>query len=154
MAKKVKPATSAPEGSPASSAPSTPRKSAMAERIAQEKARLKKLEHELSEKLKLYGRRQEKGKNHPSMFLSKQSQNSKHGSTDVERMDGVEIQPLQQSEGPETQQLDSRGQHLQLPGGQNKDSIAKDTDNPVAMEMSITPEQLERIKKLQVNVMV
>lgn len=43
-----------PGRSPSKSAPNTPRKSAVAERIAQEKARLKKEEHELAEKLKLY----------------------------------------------------------------------------------------------------
>ena len=51
--------TPSPVGTPNRSAPNTPRKSAVAERIAQEKARLKKIEHELAEKLKLYNTQME-----------------------------------------------------------------------------------------------
>ena len=160
MVKKAKPAAVPPEGSPASSAPSTPRKSAMAERIAQEKARLKRLEHELSEKLKLYGRQQEEGKS-PSAPLNKQSQNSEQDTSDVERNERDKTQPPQHSKNTrnsndfvlERQELDSRGQHSPLSGRQKEDTPSKDSGKSVVVEVSITPEQLERIRKLQVGVL-
>lgn len=121
----------------------------MAERLAQEKARLKKLEHELSEKLKSFGRHQEKEKNHPS--LSKQSQHNDN--TDLERVDTQKMRAEQLSDGSDKQVLKSRDQHLQLPAGNDKDASPKDTQNPEVKKISITPEQLEWIRKLQVSVL-
>ena len=111
------------QGSPASSAPSTPRKSATAERIAQEKARLKKLEHELSEKLKLYtySRQEDQGKTHSSLSPKKPSQDSSDIS-DVVRSEREEKQPgldggirgNANHSLSEIQDVDSRGQNNQL----------------------------------------
>lgn len=154
MAKKQK---GIPQGSPASSAPSTPRKSAAAERIAQEKARLKKLEHELSEKLKLYVR-QDEGKSHSSVSPKKPSQNNKDIS-DVKRSEREEKQPSPDgavsgnsthptSERPD---VDSRGQSNQLIERQKAVASPKDSEKTDAMELNINAQQMERIRKLQVS---
>ena len=121
----------------------------MAERLAQEKARLKKLEHELLLKLKSFGRHQEEEKNHPS--LSKQSQNNDN--TELERVDGQKMRAQQLSDGSGKQVLESRDQHLQLPAGNEKDASPKDTQSQEVKKISISPEQLEWIRKLQVSVM-
>ena len=147
-----------PERSPASSAASTPRKSAMAERIAQEKARLKKLEHELSEKLKLYGQQQEEAKRQQPVPQGKHAQYTKNDTSDAERSDRDENQLLQHSERTsnsssfvsEKQELVSREQHNQVTTRSQKEDLPlKDKEVPVLGQ--ITPEQLERIRKLQVS---
>lgn len=150
-----------PQGSPASSAPSTPRKSATAERIAQEKARLKKLEHELSEKLKLYAysRQEDEGKTHSSVSRKKQSQNN-NDIADVTRSEREEKQP-----GPDgaisdnsnhtlsgIQDVDSRGQNNQLLERQKAVASPEDHEMPEAMEFNINAHQMERIRKLQVSI--
>ena len=120
----------------------------MAERLAQEKARLKKLEHELLLKLKSFGRHQEEEKNHPS--LSKQSQNN---NTELERVDAQKMRAQQLSDGSGKQVLESRDQHLQFPAANEKDASPKDTQSQEVKKISISPEQLEWIRKLQVSVM-
>ena len=166
VAKKARPPTIPSEGSPASSAPSTPRKSAKAEHIAQEKARLKKLERELSEKLKLYGRQEEK-KNNPSASSNKQSQTSECDSADFKRK-GTDKNQLPQHSGgvsnssgylSEKQEQDSREEHThnELPGSHPEnlqDVSSKDSEASVTVKVSITPEQLERIRTLQVSIPV
>ena len=129
----------------------------MAERIAQEKARLKKLEHELSEKLKLYGQQQEEGKSQQSMPQGKQPQYTKNDTSDAERSDRDKNQLPQHSERTsnsssfvsEMQELDSREQHNQMTISQKEDSPSKDKETPVVRR--ITSAQLERIRKLQVS---
>ncbi|KAL9984828.1 hypothetical protein ACROYT_G007164 [Oculina patagonica] len=154
-AKKAKPSTLAPQQSPASSAPSTPRKSASAERIAREKARLKKLEHELSEKLKLYGRQQEEGKN-SSVSSNKPSQNNED-SSDVMRSEREEKQPAlvgsssDNASHPlsERQDFDSTGQNDQLLESEKTIALSKESPKPDATELTVNAQQLERIRKLQ-----
>lgn len=121
----------------------------MAERLAQEKARLKKLEHELLVKLKSFGRHQEEKKNHPS--LSKQSQNNDN--TELERVDAQKMRAQQLSDGSGEQVLKSRDQYLQLPAGNDKDASPKDSQSQEVKKVSISPEQLEWIRKLQVSIM-
>lgn len=156
MAKKQK---SIPQGSPASSAPSTPRKSATSERIAQEKARLKKLEHELSEKLKLYAhsRQEDEEKTHSSGSPTKPSQNNKEIS-DVNRTEIEEKHPGPDDAigGNSTQSLSERQdvnseQSNQLLG-ERAVASSKDSEMAEAMELKISAQQMERIRKLQVSV--
>ena len=157
MAKKQK---GVAQGSPVSSAPSTPRKSATAEHIAQEKARLKKLEHELSEKLRLYShsRQEDEGKSHSSVSPKKPSQNNK----DIFDVTGTEIEEKQP--GPdaaisdnsthalsERQDVDSE-QSNQLLERQGAVVSTKDSESAEAMELNINAQQMERIRKLQVSV--
>lgn len=157
MAKKAKPTPLTPQRSPASSASSTPRKSAKTERIAQEKARLKKLEHELSEKLKLYGRQQEEGKN-SLVPPNKPSQNNKD-SSDAMRSETQGDQPVlvASSSGnsshtlSERQDSDSRGQSHQLLENEKTVDSSKDSNKPDAVELTVNDQQLERIRKLQVS---
>lgn len=149
MTKKAKPTTPTPQGSPASSAPNTPRKSAVAERIAQEKARLKRLEHELSEKLKNYGRQQEEGKDHSLKSPEKPSQ-SNQGSPDVKTSVGTSSDNSSNlmSQG---QEFDSRGASSQFLASEKEVVPSKDSEKPLAVELDITSQQLERIRKLQVS---
>ena len=159
MAKKQK---SIPQGSPASSAPSTPRKSATSERIAQEKARLKKLEHELSEKLKLYTHSRQEGeeKNHSSGSPTKASQNNKDVS-DVNRTGINEKQPdpdgaitgNSTQSSSENQDVNSE-QSNQLLERQTAVPSTKDSEMAEAMELNISAQQMERIRKLQVSIPV
>ena len=160
MAKKQKGIS---QGSPASSAPSTPRKSATAERIAQEKARLKKLEHELSEKLKLYtySRQEDKRKTHSSLSPKKPSRNN-NDISDVVRSEREEKQPG--PDGPisgnsnhalsEIRDVDSRGQNNQLLERQKAVASPENHEMPEAMELNISAQQMERIRKLQVSILV
>lgn len=157
MAKKQK---SIPQGSPASSAPSTPRKSATSERIAQEKARLKKLEYELSEKLKLYAhsRQEGEGKTHSSGSPTKPSQNSKDIS-DVNRteIEGKQPGPDGAISGNSTQSLSERQdvnskQSNQLLERQRAVALTKDSEMTGALELNISAQQIERIRKLQVGI--
>jgi len=148
------------QGSPVSSAPNTPRKSATAERIAQEKARLKKLEHELSEKLRLYAhnRQENEGKTHPSVSPKKPSQNNKDIS-DVTQT-GID----EKKSGPdgaisdnsthallERQDVDSE-QSNQLLERQRAVASPKDSEMADAGELKMNAQQMERIRKLQVSV--
>jgi len=148
------------QGSPVSSAPSTPRKSATAERIAQEKARLKKLEHELSEKLRLYAhsRQEDEAKTHPSVSPKKASQINKDIS-DVTQSGIEEKQP-----GPdgaisdnsnntlsERQNVDSEQTDLLLER-QRAVASPRDSEMAEAIELNINAQQLERVRKLQVSV--
>ena len=156
MAKKQK---RVPQGSPASSTPSTPRKSATSERIAQEKARLKKLEHELSEKLKLYthSRQENEEKTRSSGSPTKPSQNKKD--IDVARTEIEENQP-----GPDGAINDNSTQSLlerqdvnseqsdQLLETQKAVASTKDSEMAEAMELNINAQQMERIRKLQVSI--
>ena len=157
MAKKQK---SLLQRSPTSSAPSTPRKSATAERIAQEKARLKKLEHELSEKLRLYAhsRQEDQGKTHSSMSPKKPSQNNKDISY-VTRTEREEKQP-----GPDgaisdnsTYALSERQDVYSEQSNQSQErqravSSTKDSEMAETMELNSNAQQMERIRKLQVSV--
>ena len=157
MAKKQK---RLPQGSPASSAPSTPRKSATSERIAQEKARLKKLEHELSEKLKLYAhsRQEDEEKTRSSGSPTKPLQNNKD-IADATRAEREEIQP-----GPDGAISDNSTQSLlerqdvnpeqsnQLLETQRTVALTKDSEMAEAMELNINAQQMERIRKLQVSI--
>lgn len=100
-------------------------------------------------KLKSFGRHQEEEKNHPS--LSKQSQNTDN--TELQRADAQKMRAQQLRDGSGKQVVKSRDQHLQLAAGNDKDASPKDTQSQEVKKISISPEQLEWIRKLQVSVM-
>ena len=132
-----------PHGSPASSTPNTPRKSPRSESIAQEKARLKKLEHELSEKLKMYGRQEEEGKNSSSLSSDKPSQNNKDSSEQEEK------QPVGSSSDNSSLTFSERQD--QFVDNEKAVVLSEDSKTPDAVELNVNAQQLERIRKLQVS---
>ena len=146
------------QGSPVSSAPNTPRKSATAERIAREKARLKKLEHELSEKLRLYAhnRQEDEGKTHPSVSPKKASQNNKDISDVTQTgIDGKKSGPDGAISDNSTHVLLERQdseQSNQLLERQRAVASPKDSEMADAGELKMNAQQMERIRKLQVSV--
>lgn len=147
--------------SPTSATPNSPRKSTAAQRIAQEKARLIKLEHELAEKLKQFGRKQEEGENQLSVLQSKQSEKSKKESSDDDKLEKEHRNKLlMRSERTDNsvdssskqQKLDSREQYPQWPVSQEtKPSCNQYSEELTEKHKSFSPEQLKCVQKLQVS---
>ncbi|XP_068711250.1 zinc finger C3H1 domain-containing protein-like isoform X2 [Montipora foliosa] len=153
---------SSPKVIPASSssAPDTPSKSTAAQRIAQEKARLKKLEHELSEKLKLFGRKQKdrNENNQVSVLQSEQFKTSTKDTSDVDKLERQHKNELSMSSErtdnsvrpmSERQGLSSREQTSERVERQKENLSSQDSEVLKERLGSISPEQLERIRKLQ-----
>ena len=134
----------------------------MAEHIAQEKARLKRIEHELSEKLKLFGRQRVEGNRQPSVPLSSPTKSSKLDTYDSKKHERDKTQlPLLNERvcnafASEAQDLNSKQHGAELTESREKNSYAtdnllKDGERPEAKLVTVSPEQLERIRKLQVS---
>lgn len=146
--------------SPTSTTSNSPRKSTAAQRIAQEKARLKKLEHELAEKLKQFGRKQEEGEKQLPVLLNKQSEKSKKESSGGDKLEQEHRNKLsmhsQRTENSvdsssKQEELDSREQHPQwLESKETKPSSNHDSKELIEKQ-SFSPEQLKRVQKLQVS---
>ena len=141
--------------SPTSTASNSPRKSTAAQRIAQEKARLKKLEHELAEKLKQFGRKQEEGEKQIPVLQSKQSENSKKESSDGDKLEKEHRNKLsmhsEDSLDSSKQELDSREQHPQWLDSKVTKPSSKQDSKELIEKQSFSPEQLKRVQKLQVS---
>lgn len=141
--------------SPTSTASNSPRKSTAAQRIAQEKARLKKLEHELAEKLKQFGRKQEEGEKQLPVLQSKQSENSKKESSDGDKLEKEHRNKLsmhsERTENSKQEELDSREQHLQWLENKKTKPSSKQDSKELIEKQSFSPEQLKRVQKLQVS---
>lgn len=141
--------------SPTSTASNSPRKSTAAQRIAQEKARLKKLEHELAEKLKQFGRKQEEGEKQLPVLQSKQSENSKKESSDGDKLEKEHRNKLsmhsERTENSKQEELDSREQHPQWLESKKTKPSSKQDSKELIEKQSFSPEQLKRVQKLQVS---
>lgn len=145
--------------SPTSTASNSPRKSTAAQRIAQEKARLKKLEHELAEKLKQFGRKQEEGEKQLPALQGKQSENSKNESSDGDKLEKEHRNKLSMhSERTENsldsskqEELDSREKHPQWLESKKTKPSSKQDSKELIEKQSFSPEQLKRVQKLQVS---
>lgn len=141
--------------SPTSTASNSPRKSTAAQRIAQEKARLKKLEHELAEKLKQFGRKQEEGEKQLPVLQSKQSENSKKESLDGDKLEKEHRNKLsmhsERTENSKQGELDSREQHPQWLESKETKPSSKQDSKELIEKQSFSPEQLKRVQKLQVS---
>ena len=152
MAKKAKQVFKTPQGSPANSATNTPKKSPVAERIAQEKARLKKLEHELSEKLKREGDRDS------ALKASGEVLQSITDSSDAKAIEIKEKKPKAGTSCDDTSHHESQGQGFDLRGASGQfipeATPFKDGKTPTKFALDITNQQLEHVRKLQVNDLV
>ena len=142
--------------SPTSTASNSPRKSTAAQRIAQEKARLKKLEHELAEKLKQFGRKQEEGEKQIPVLQSKQSENSKKESSDGDKLEKEHRNKLSMHsedslDSSKQEELDSREQHPQWLDSKVTKPSSKQDSKELIEKQSFSPEQLKRVQKLQVS---
>lgn len=137
----------------------------MAEHIAQEKARLKRIEHELSEKLKLFGRQREEGNRQPSVPLGSPSKSSKRDTSDSKKHERDKTQlPLpservgdSNANASEMQDLNSKEHCAKLTESQEKnpyatENLLKKGERPEAKLVTVSPEQVERIRKLQVSI--
>ena len=141
MGKKAKPQVSSPHGgSPSKTMSSSVKKSAMAERIAQEKARLKKLEHELSEKLKTYSKETERESKAASANTGQSS--AEHSKCDVRIQKPVLTVGCKN--GPPLVEGTQQGNKS------SKDSELRREPSAPVMEISVDDEQLDCIRKLQV----
>lgn len=153
MAKKAKQVLKTPQGSPANSATNTPKKSPVAERIAQEKARLKKLEHELSEKLKQFGREREGDRDSALKASGEVLQSS-----DAKAIEIKEKKPKAGTSCDNTSHHESQGQGFDLRGASGQfipeATPFKDGKTPTKFALDITNQQLEHVRKLQVNDLV
>lgn len=155
LAKKAKQVLITPQGSPAHSATTTPRKSAVAERIAQEKARLKKLEHELSEKLKQFGRERE-GDRGSAFNASEKILQSSKDSSDVKTIGKEEKKNEFGTSCDNTSHLDSQEQGFDsreasgqfFPGAKEVTPLTEG-ETPITFELQMTTQQLEHVRKLQ-----
>lgn len=146
--------------SPTSTTSNSPRKSTAAQRIAQEKARLKKLEHELAEKLKQFGRKREEGEKQLPVLPNEQSEKSKKESLGGDKLEKEHRNKLsmhsQRTENSvdsssKQEELDSREQHPQwLESKETKPSSNHDSKELIEKQ-SFSPEQLKRVQKLQVS---
>ncbi|XP_067021110.1 zinc finger C3H1 domain-containing protein-like isoform X4 [Acropora muricata] len=153
VAKRPKPQKATSVLSPTSTASNSPRKSTAAQRIAQEKARLKKLEHELAEKLKQFGRKQEEGEKQLPVLQSKQSENSKKESSDRDKLEKEHRNKLsmhsERTENSKQGELDSREQHPQWLESKETKPSSKQDSKELIEKQSFSPEQLKRVQKLQ-----
>ena len=157
MAKKAKQVFKTPQGSPANSATNTPKKSPVAERIAQEKARLKKLEHELSEKLKQFGRERE-GDRGSALKASGEVLQSITDSSDTKAIEIKEKKPKAGTSCDNPSHHESQGQGFDSRGASGQflpeATPFKDGKTPTTFALDITNQQLEHVRKLQVNDLV
>ena len=157
MTKKAKQVLKTPQGSPANSATNTPKKSPVAERIAQEKARLKKLEHELSEKLKQFGRERE-GDRDSALKASGEVLQSITDSSDAKAIEIKEKKPKAGTSCDNTSHHELQGQGFDLRGASGQfipeATPFKDGKTPTKFALDITNQQLEHVRKLQVNDLV
>ena len=157
MAKKAKQVLKTPQGSPANSATNTPKKSPVAERIAQEKARLKKLEHELSEKLKQFGRERE-GDRDSALKASGEVLQNITDSSDAKAIEIKEKKPKAGTSCDNTSHHESQGQGFDSRGASGQflpeATPFKDGKTPTTFALDITNQQLEHVRKLQVNDLV
>lgn len=157
MAKKAKQVLKTPQGSPANSATNTPKKSPVAERIAQEKARLRKLEHELSEKLKQFGRERE-GDRDSALKASGEVLQSITDSSDAKAIEIKEKKPKAGTSCDNTSDHELQGQGFDSRGASGQflpeATPFKDGKTPTTFALDITNQQLEHVRKLQVNDLV
>ena len=123
---------------------------------------MKKLEHELSEKLKLFGRKQKdrNENNQVSVLQSEQCKTSTKDTSDVDKLERQHKNELSMSSErtdnsvrpmSERQGLSSREQPSERVERQKENLSSQDSEMLKERLGSVSPEQLERIRKLQVS---